>query len=40
MNNQTLKSPKEAKNSEAAKKIIENKIKSLPIKSKPQGPAK
>lgn len=40
MNNQTPRSPKEAKNSEAARKIIENKIKSLPIKSKPQGPAK
>jgi hypothetical protein len=40
MNSQTLKNPKEAKNSEEAQKIIANKIKSLPVKSKPQGPVK
>lgn len=40
MSNQPPKSPKEAKNNEAAKEIIAKKIKSLPIKSKPQGPAK
>lgn len=34
------KNPKEAKNEEAAKKIIEKKIGSLPIKNRPQGPQK
>ncbi len=40
MKNQIQKSPKESKSNEAAQKVIDNKIKSLPIKSKPQGPSK
>lgn len=40
MKKQLPKNPKEAKNEEAAKRIIDRKIGSLPIKSRPQGPQK
>lgn len=40
MKSQVQQNPKEAKDHDAAQKIIVRKINSLPIKSKPQGPVK